>query len=438
VDARFRNIAIAGSAILALALATNAAFFFNSPEYTYPDSDTYLYPASAMLRGSGFIEEPGMWDTIRTPGYPALLAGLMFFDVSIRGIVFLQHIANIALALGVFTLALVATRRLLVATAAGAILAIDPTTLRYCNRILTEAPFAFCLFVFIAATWALVHDGKRSVAWPIALGLSSGVLALIRPASLFFPILIAAFLLGASRDRRLRTAILFALSAALLPAAWTIRNEMRTGVPTFSSIGATNLLLYRAAGVLAIGQPGDFAANQTRIQNALLERAYSELGREYGVDKPEAMPHAIRARKYTAIARPIILAHPIAYLRLALRGLGHLLFDDDSIAVEMAADAPIGDPVWGAVVRTYTWACVPLAILGLIMLLRSDWRLGLLLLLTLAYFLGIAAGGESESRFRAPVIPEVAIAAASGIEALRKITTSTLRRASRTAERISM
>ena len=46
--------------------------------------------------------------------------------------------------------------------------------------------------------------------------------------------------------------------------------------------------------------------------------------------------------------------------------------------------------------------------------------MALLIALTVAYFVVISAGGESEARFRVPVIPHLAIAAAMGVEAIRR------------------
>ena len=43
-----------------------------------------------------------------------------------------------------------------------------------------------------------------------------------------------------------------------------------------------------------------------------------------------------------------------------------------------------------------------------------------LIVLTVAYFIGMSAGGESESRFRVPVVPQLMIAAALGMEAIRR------------------
>ena len=53
-----------------------------------------------------------------------------------------------------------------------------------------------------------------------------------------------------------------------------------------------------------------------------------------------------------------------------------------------------------------------------IALRRSD--LGLLAILTVAYFLLISAGGESESRFRVPVVPQYAMLAAAGVEVVKR------------------
>jgi hypothetical protein len=46
--------------------------------------------------------------------------------------------------------------------------------------------------------------------------------------------------------------------------------------------------------------------------------------------------------------------------------------------------------------------------------------MALLIALTVVYFIGISAGGESDARFRVPVVPQLAIAAAMGVEAVRR------------------
>jgi hypothetical protein len=56
--------------------------------------------------------------------------------------------------------------------------------------------------------------------------------------------------------------------------------------------------------------------------------------------------------------------------------------------------------------------------MGILALRRRDRPLAMLIALTVLYFLGMSAGGESEARFRIPVMPELAIAAAAGVESV--------------------
>jgi CHASE2 domain-containing sensor protein len=62
-----------------------------------------------------------------------------------------------------------------------------------------------------------------------------------------------------------------------------------------------------------------------------------------------------------------------------------------------------------------------LSVIGSIFLWRYDRSMALLIAATVAYFVVISAGGESEARFRVPVIPQLAIAAALGVEAIRRV-----------------
>jgi CHASE2 domain-containing sensor protein len=70
--------------------------------------------------------------------------------------------------------------------------------------------------------------------------------------------------------------------------------------------------------------------------------------------------------------------------------------------------------------NAWTHAVSILAIIGVIVMWNRDRRLALLIALTVAYFLLISAGGESEARFRVPVVPQLAIAAALGVDVIRR------------------
>ncbi|MGZ4779856.1 MAG: hypothetical protein ACXV5L_11700, partial [Thermoanaerobaculia bacterium] len=53
---------------------------------------------------------------------------------------------------------------------------------------------------------------------------------------------------------------------------------------------------------------------------------------------------------------------------------------------------------------------------GMVSLFRTHRYFAVLLVATVLYFLLISAGGESEARFRVPVMPMIAIAAAAGLQ----------------------
>jgi CHASE2 domain-containing sensor protein len=66
-------------------------------------------------------------------------------------------------------------------------------------------------------------------------------------------------------------------------------------------------------------------------------------------------------------------------------------------------------------IDAWTHIVVVLAAIGIILMWRRDRELALLIASTVLYFLFISAGGEAEARFRIPVMPQIAIAAAYAV-----------------------
>ena len=95
----------------------------------------------------------------------------------------------------------------------------------------------------------------------------------------------------------------------MLPAFWIARNARETGVATLSSLAGINLLHFRAAGTLAIRDPGGIDANLIRRRDELEQMACSELESRY--QRPCAsISWAERSGEYTDTAWPILLAIP--------------------------------------------------------------------------------------------------------------------------------
>jgi hypothetical protein len=390
--------------VAAAAFLTNFLYYsLTARDYLFPDSYTYLVPARNLLRGAGFLDATGVTETLRTPGYPLLLAA---FGGRIAWVIVAQHLMNVAIAAGVYLLVAPRLGRFIAITAA-LLFAIDTPTIHYANKILSETLFTGVLLI----VFALVVACRRL---PVA-GVLTGLLVLIRPVAIAYFIVVAAYLL--LRRVRVREVVVYALLAVALPFGWALRNFARTGVLTVSSISGTNLLMFRAAGTLAIIDHGDdFEADRRDEAEGLIGDADEAIERALNIADANELPHAVRARHYARFAAQVTRQHPIAFAELTLRGLFINLFDSRWEAMKIVSS------LHGSLVQTSldasTAALFVFALIGAIALRRDD--LGLLIILTVAYFLLISAGGESESRFRVPVVPQYVIAAAVGVDAVRR------------------
>ena len=104
-------------------------------------------------------------------------------------------------------------------------------------------------------------------------------------------------------------AIVLAVSLAAV-LAWTVRNYIQSGEATFSSVSSKNLLLFRAAGTLAIRDPG----GHRRQPSSAGKR--SSNWRRAMLWKRDSTGHASRCRSreratmYGGLAMPIIFGDP--------------------------------------------------------------------------------------------------------------------------------
>jgi hypothetical protein len=169
--------------------------------------------------------------------------------------------------------------------------------------------------------------------------------------------------------------------------------------------------------VLAILDHGEnFDADRTDEAAGLPDDANAEIERALQVDDANEVPHAVRARWYSLIALRVIARHPLAFAELTLRGLLVNLLD--SRAEAMTVVSALHESIVETALGAWTAALLVFALIGAWALRRDG--LGLLLILTVAYFVLISAGGESESRFRVPVVPQYAMLAAAGVDVVRR------------------
>ncbi len=390
--------------LLLLAVVTNFTYLVvSNGDFFFPDSATYLAPARMLLDRFGFATVPGVVETLRTPGYPLFLIPFIAFTQSPVPIVFAQHLINVALTAAIYLFAVRRIGSRVVAFVAAFLFAIDTPTIHYANKVLTETLFTAMLF----AAFALALQ-RRHLVLP---GLLFGALTLTRPVAIAYFAGVAIFLaMCGERPKRIAT---FAIAALVLPLAWAARNQIETGVFTVSSVGASNLLMYRAAGALAIDRGGDFDSaldfEQKKLQRSLA-----------------GVPHAVRSRYEGALARRIIARHLRGFCLVTLRGIRVNLFDSDWDSVAMLSE--LEDETVEPIITYGNAAMVLLGFAGIVFLWRSDRPLAILLAITIVYFVVISAGGESESRFRVPIVPYFAIPAAL---ALQRIASASRMRISR-------
>jgi 4-amino-4-deoxy-L-arabinose transferase-like glycosyltransferase len=396
---------------IAAAAAAFTNFFYYlacDPDWYFPDSYTYLAPARNLLRGLGFVTEPGLAETLRTPGYPLILAA---FGTRSDPVIFAQHLANVLLAAAIVLLARRHLSRF-AALAAGLIFAVDVPTMHYANKILTETFFTLLLF----GVFAMLVEGKRRLIFPLA-GLLTGFLVLIRPVAIgYFVVALGILMLRGVRRREMA---LFAILALAPPLGWAARNWRETGVFTVSSIGNINLLICRAAGALALERGGDFEAARIIEQRRLEAIADAEIRAGEHVGNATDVDPAVVARYQGRLGRRVLLQHPWSTVKLTARGFLVNLFDSRWDAMLEPFDEP-SESFWRITVTAWTFLLFALAAAGSVALWRADRTFAVAVLGTIFYFLLISAGGESESRFRVPVVPHYAIAAGAGLDAIRR------------------
>src|SRR5438045_198495 len=170
----------------------------------------------------------------------------------------------------------------------------------------------------------------------------------------------------------------------MMPLAWAARNAAQTSVFTVSSIGGTNLLLYRAAGALAIDDQGEFRSSLAKAQNELLAEADEVIQEEEHVESRFDVPHAVQAKYFSRIAGETLRENKLAFVQLTIRGLFVDLLDSDWESMMMVSS--LHADLVKLLINFLAAATIVLAIIGLAALWSRDRDLALLLMMAIGYF----------------------------------------------------
>ena len=430
---------------LALRLAVAlVAYGAAGPEaFEARDTSSYRQPAAELVR-TGAFARGGAPEIVRTPGYPLLLVpGLLLGPVAAVTVA-LQALLGMATVYVVYAVA----RRLapsapVAAQAAALLCAVEPLSVLYAAKLLSETLFAFAV---AAVLWALLTY-LATDRWAHLLATAAALVgaAYVRPIGYYLPGLVAAALLvralvaGGSRRRRLGQWAVLCLAAAAGLGVWHLRNRRVVEYDGFAAIADVNLYFFHAAAIRAALDGDDFYAVQERW-GYRDEGVYLAAHPEQRSLSPGQRYAAMRRQGLAALA-----AHPLTYAGIHLRGLARVVVDPGALEyLRLFGRYPRAGGLLGvaidrglAAAAGQLWAQRPLAfaahaLLGLALLawyalsavglVRTRPRsLGLVLVVAvIAYLLVLSGGAVSLSRFRHPIMPPLCVLAGLGWAALKR------------------
>ncbi len=398
---------------VAIAVLIQALLFFTFQPEIAVDSASYMAQAEALASTGVAANARGEPDTWRTPGYPLFLAAFLSTPLGYPGAIAAQRLLWILVVAATTWICFRLSRHTVASLVAGVIVAVDLPALQATNSILTET---LASVLVGAAVWQAYRSARSSTAaGAIITGVLAGAAAFVRPVALLLGVALAlAIGLSGSRNR-MRTATLIIIASLAVAGLWIGRNYRQTGIATFSSIGNINLLLYRAAGTLAIADPGGVDANIQRRQAELEAEACKAVEARFG--RPcDTVPLASRATLYDEIAMPIILGHPSATALQAGRAFVMIIFGGG--ASMLAGITGLAEPSARLIAFAYTVPPAVLACIGMVYWWRVDRLAAMLMLSTIAYLVAMSLGVEAYSRFRVPFLPLYAMLAGGGAAAL--------------------
>jgi 4-amino-4-deoxy-L-arabinose transferase-like glycosyltransferase len=408
------------AAIIGLSLALKAAVFFlvarYNPEGVWePDSQAYHQLAVNLLndgvfsRSSAASFEP---EVFRTPGYPLFLAVIYQF-VGIHPLRVIPF--QIVLSLATIYLAYRIAERLLDEKAgllAAGFLALDPVSLLYSQKLLTETLFAFHLavsvFFFLGAM-----KGNRLFGGSVLGSFFLAMATYTRPASYYLGMMVIPaalllyWLLTKDWKQAVQAVLAVLLVQAILIGGWQLRNSLQAGSAAFSHIRGEVLLFERAAGIVAITEGVSFEEAKKRLVGLHYESLQPDPGR---------WTQARLGERWEREGLKIIKEHPFLYLWVAARG-GLAVIAGPSSWWKLFGGNGDGFKGAGALsALAYGIGFLVVLYAGIALFARYG-RVNyeaLFLALIAAYLIVISSGPMAYSRLRMPIMPLLCVLSAAG------------------------
>ncbi len=392
---------------LALRIAYTSSVYGTALDLDYPgDYWDYHIAAKQILRGDTAFTHPIF--LVRPPLYPLVAAAL---EVNRPLLLILNQLLAITIIPLTYRLARQLCLSYQLALLTALIVAFDPTSIKYSGILLAEPLANLLLALAFVALLALKRAQIRSTIlfWGLIAGGLIALSAWTRPAAYLLWIPMAAWILGARRGKGLRglAALALALPGLFGMGLWQSHNTAVFNNGSFTSIGAFNLLYYRAAATLHLAQGRqDIDAIKISLARRVEERlgnSADDFAEEWRVrHRAPAAPGEAAMRD---VALDVITDHPTEFALAALLGAHQSLIE-----------------VWGALsIPGAIWnvALLISAAIGLWSLFcQRRWVEAMFLVLPCLYFLSgtaLVCTTCMDTRARVMITPLLAVMTAYGI-----------------------
>jgi len=410
-------------------------FMGNEESFFLFDSHTYEHIAHTYQHyGQMAYHDPesGIFYQIHnyTPLYPLFIAAVKSLGGGVIAIVVLQFLFCGISAIIVYKIGELFGFKPKALKITAVLIAIDIPSIVFSTLLMSESLFTL---LFLAAVWYFLKGNGLHKAWKhwLVAGVFLGLAILCRPVGLYLPFLFLLFVIIQKKMRmHWLASCTFLVGVLLVLSPWLVRNYTAYGTPFVSTMGSTNLYLFRAAGTMAVVNGTSLLAEQEALKG--IEAMYPDLKNT-------------NSYTYTTTLRDsgfaVLAKHPMSYAKVHAKGVFALLFQPirSPVALQLGGsntntriDGETKSLV-GRVNHVFTNSSVAVScIIGVQLLLltiiwfgflQSAWRFktiewrGLVLFtgMLVLYFMLVAAGPETDGRFRIPFWPLVILVSSASL-----------------------
>ncbi len=366
------------------------------------DSYQYEQLAENIIQHSKYsIEKEGPYfpNHTRTPVYPLTWAFFKFILLDIVGLIVFQIGLALLNCYLLYQLIHTFLKNKFISAVGMFFLAIDLPSIVLASSMLTETVFAtLLLFSVLFLSKSLEFTRWKNYVYA---GFFLGLAILCRPIAVFLPILIFLSILFLQR-KSYKKGLVIILISSLTISPWLMRNYHTHHTIMISSIGATNLLLYRAADVKAQTEEKSLE----NVQQELWNETWNRVGAHYYNNTGLVNDYMINR------AKEIIIQHPVVYAKsFMINFIKFWIIPVRSMAAEQLNIHKNSLLISGLVAIQMLLQLLILLFCALHIRKVIANKLFLIITLIIMYFAFLSAGPELDARFRVVVQPFIILVA---------------------------